>query len=342
MGLGGACLPLRDHQPMSYRSMRLALLAAFFCLALAMPAQAQDKVRLQLHWVHQAQFAGFYLAQDAGIYREAGLEVDIVPGGPGIDSLQNLAQGKCHFATGWLSGAMEYRDQGFPLVLMAQLIQRSALLLITFKDHDIDSIKELDGQRVGLWGGHFNIQPRALFKGAGIAVKEIPQNVSMAPLLEQAVSAASGMYYNEYHQLYQAGVDYDELRVFEFSKLGLNFPEDGIYGLESLRRQNPDLCGRFIAASLAGWRLTFEQPDRALEAVMKRVDAAQLASNAGHQRWMLNATQELITHRVGRQGLGQLSPRDFSLVNRVLVDQGLLRKPVALASFYQPPPEKRP
>ncbi len=327
---------------------RRILLAGGLALVLALvlgrpgPAAALDKVRLGLHWVHQAQFAGFYLAQDAGIYRKYGLEVEILPGGPGIDPLKDLLAEKCDFATGWLSGAMELRAQGYPLVLLAQLIQRSALLLVTFADRDISCVKDLNGRRVGLWGGHFNLLPHALFKREGIRVEEVPQNVSMTPLLRGAVDAAAAMYYNEYHQLFLAGVDLDDMVVFDFADLGLNFPEDGIYALESLRQKKPDLCRRFVQASLEGWRLTFTRPREALASVMKRVEKARLATNVCHQRWMLRAMQELITYRVGRQGLGELSPKDFELVNRVLVDQGLMDLPLDREVFYQPLEDGRP
>lgn len=324
------------------RRLILAALAALLLAAWTGPGWALDKVSLQLHWVHQAQFAGFYMAQDAGLYEDAGLKVKIIPGGPGIDSLDNLKDGKCDFATAWLIGAMECKSEGAPLVLLSQLVQRSAMLLVTSEDSDIDSIKDLNGRRVGLWGGHFNILPKALFKREGINVIEVPQNFSMAPLLRDAVTAASAMYYNELHQLYQAGVDADEIEVFEFAKLGLNFPEDGIYTTEQLWKKDPGVCLRFVEASLLGWRLSFEEPERALNSVMKRVGEANLASNKPHQRWMLKAMQELISDRVGLQGLGEMSEEDFDLVNKVLLDQGFIQSPVKLEAFYRPLGEKQP
>lgn len=296
-------------------------------------ARGLTKVRLQIHWIHQAQFAGFYLAKDAGLYQQAGLDVQIIPGGPGIDPLADLAKGKCDFATGWLSGGLELRSKGVDVVLLAQLIQRSALLLITMADRGITKVRQLSGRRVGLWGGHFDLLPHALFRRDGIKVQEVTQNASMAPLLLGAVDAACAMQYNEYHQLIQSGVNPDEMVVFNFADMGLNFPEDGIYCMEGLWRQKQALCRRFTKASLAGWRLAIDQPDLALASVMKRVDAARLASNRAHQRWMLRSMLRLITHRVGPNGLGQLDPKDFAMVNRVMVDQGLMKAPVEQKQF---------
>ncbi len=328
-------MPTRNLISPGARSLGPALILILLLVMGPGPAMARGltKVRLQIHWIHQAQFAGFYLAKDAGLYRQAGLDVEIVPGGPGIDPLANLWQGKCQFATGWLSGGLETRSKGHRLVLLAQLIQRSALLLISLADRDISSVKDLQGRRVGLWGGHFDLLPHALFKREGIKVQEVTQNASMAPLLLGAVDAACAMQYNEYHQLIQSGVDPDEMVVFDFADMGLNFPEDGIYCMEGLWRENPSLCRRFTKASLAGWRLALDQPDLALASVMKRVDSARLASNLAHQRWMLRSMLRLITHRVGVKDMGQLSAKDFDLVNRVLVDQGLMDRPVALKGF---------
>lgn len=311
------------------------------CLVLALlwgggtaaDAHAADKVVLQLQWVHQAQFAGYYLAQDAGLYRRAGLMVTIRPAGPGINSLQELAAGRADFATAWLSGALEMRARGIPLVHLAQLIQRSALLLVSLADRGVSRLQDLNHRRVGLWGGHFSLAPRALFARQHIQVEEVLQNVSMTPLIKGAVAAASAMRYNEYHQLYQAGIDWDDIVVMDFADMGLNFPEDGIYTLRSTWRKNPDLCRRLVQASLAGWRLALQDPQAALAAVMKRVDAARLASNRAHQRWMLGTMRKLITYRVGPQGLGRLAPADFALVLRVLREQDIVHQPVALEGF---------
>ena len=302
----------------------------------AAPAQALDKVSVRLIWVHQAQFAGFYVAQDQGLYRAQGLEVDIKPGGPGVSFLQEITQGRCDFAGAWLSAAIEARAQGVRLVHLAQIIQRSALLLVAFKYKGFKSIKDLNGRRVGLWENQFSLAPFALFQREKIKVKETPQNVSMAPLLNGTLDAASAMRYNEYHQLYQAGVDPDQLVVFDFAKMGLNFPEDGLYALESLWRKKPEVCRRFVRATLDGWRLAFAQPEKALASVMRRVDQANLASNISHQRWMLKVMQEIITHRVSLQSLGYLDPQDFAVVNQVLMEKNLIKTPVSVWDFAAP------
>lgn len=305
------------------------------CALLLVPAGAEalTKVSLQLQWVHQAQFAGFYLAQDLGLYRKAGLEVDIRPGGPGIDPLSELATLRCDFALSWLSEALVVRSKGVDLVNLAQLVQRSALMLVVFNDSGIRTVKDLDGRRVGLWQRQFAAPPRALFAKLGIEVKEVSQNVSMAPFLQRAVDAATAMLYNEYHQLYQAGVDRDEITVFDFAEQGMNFPEDGLYTLEDTWQDRKEVCKAFVQASLEGWRKAFLDQALALASVMKRVNAANLASNLAHQRWMLKSMKDLYTHRVGTVLMGQLSPYDLLQVNRVLVAQGFIPEPIEAKEF---------
>ncbi|MFH1059668.1 MAG: ABC transporter substrate-binding protein [Pseudomonadota bacterium] len=317
----------------------LTALAGALCLVLAtaLPGQALEKVSLRLHWVHQAQFAGLYLAQDLGLYRDAGLEVDIRPGGPGRPHpLREISRGSVDFGTSWLTEAMAIRGQGVDVVHLAQLIQRSSLMVICFADRRIITPDDLVGRRVGMWRDHFAIPPRALFRRLNIEVREIDQSVSMSAFLRRAVDAATAMEYNEYHQLYQAGINFDDLRTFHFADLGLNFPEDGIYALRSTWETRPEVCRKFVQASLEGWRRAMADPEAALAASMKRVNEARLASNEAHQRWMLKVMCELITYRVGQEKMGELAAKDLALTNGVLVTQGFLNQLIIMEDFAIP------
>lgn len=319
------------------RIITFLFILAGLCGWSAPAVRALDRVSFRMHWVHQAQFAGYYLAQDLGLYQAAGLEVELLPGGPGQSSpLDDLAQGKADFATSWLSEALVRRSQGLPVVNLAQIIQRSALLLVVFNETGIESVRDLTGHRVGLWRDYFAIPARALFSRLKMEVEEVDQNVSMSPFLSRAVTAATAMRYNEYHQLYQAGVDPEQLTIFDFAEMGLNFPEDGIYATAQTWRQRPDVCRRFVKATLEGWRQAMADPKVALEAVMRRVEQANLATNRRHQQWMLESMGMLITYRTGENGIGELNPGDLTLVNRILKEQRFLDKTVDYDEFAMP------
>ncbi len=312
-------------------------------LATAAPVQALDRVSLGLVWTHQSQFAGIYVAQDQGLYRQYGLEVRVRTGGPHKDSLRELAQGHCQFVMSSLAAAMVRRAKGLELVHLAQVVQRSANLLVARASTGITSLADLEGRRVSLWGGISSLAAQALFRHQGIKVRTIPQGTTITLLLTGAVDVASAMRYNEYHQLYQAGVDYDELVVFDMAKLGINLPEDGIYTMEGTWRRSPDICRRLVAATLAGWRRAFADPQAALDSVMRRVHRDRLATNRSHQRWMLEEMRRIIMVPRDQPGrMGRLDPRTFALVGRVLQAHGFIKSTPAMQDMVVNAHRKRP
>jgi NitT/TauT family transport system substrate-binding protein len=335
---GHARHPVKPLQPAPVLAA-LAVLAVAALLAIApgwpaaARAQGPEKVTVRLHWLHQAQFAGFYMAQDLGLYREAGLEVDIKPYESQAPPLLELREGRADFTTAWLTEALVAVDSGTALVNLAQLVQRSALLLVVFADSGINELWDLNNRKVGMWGEHFSVAPRALFRRTGLSLTEVDQNVSMGPFVQRAVDAAMAMRYNEYHRLFQAGVDPQEIKVFEFAGLGLNFPEDGLYTRAELWRTRPDLCRRFTQATLEGWRRAFADPEAALAAVMARVEAAHLPTNREHQRWMFAVMRDIITHRVGAEKMGELAPGDLEFTNGILMALGFIDNPVNPEGF---------
>ena len=323
------------------RTLRLAVCLAALLLAasLGLPAHAADRltpVKLQLLWVHQAQFAGFYLAADAGLFRQAGLEVEIIPGGPGISPLDRLAEGKCDFTVSWLAPAVEQRSKGMEIKHLAQLVQRSGMLLVARADSGISQVDDMAGRRVGLWDSYFALAANALFQREALLVRQVIQNVSMAPFLYRAVDVASAMRYNEYHQLMQAGLEPSDLVVFDLAELGFNFPEDGIYTTDQHWQKDPALCRSFVRACLDGWRLAFAQPEKALNAVMKRVDDSRLASNRPHQAWMLATMRQLINHGVAPDELGRLDQAAYQSLVTTLTAQGFLHSRPDLGGFSAP------
>lgn len=304
--------------------MRPALCLFLFLTLLPVPARAEKQAVLLLQWLPQAQFAGFYVARDKGFYREAGVDLTIRAGGPDILASRELARGAVEFATMFLATGMQRRSEGMPLVHLAQLVQRSALMLVARRDSGIREPKDLDGRRVSLWDNEFQLQPMALFQRLGIVPDVAPQGYSLNLFLRGGVAAASAMWYNEYHTLLSAGIDADELTVFFFADMGLNFPEDGIYCLERTWEQDPDLCRAVVAATLKGWRYAFDHPDEALEIVLEQMREARVPANRAHQKWMLARMRDIILPPGREDRLGRLDRLDYQRTASVLLERGLI------------------
>ena len=309
------------------RALAAALLAAA-CVG-ALPAHAAapapKRARLVTLWSPQAQFAGFYVALEKGMYARRGVALAILPGGPGISPGRMLRDGRAEFAVLWLSTALRERDAGTPLVNLAQVIQRSAMMLIAKRSSGIRTVADMRGRKVGVWGGDFTIPPRALFTQAGIEVREIPQTHTVNLFLRGGIDVTSAMWYNEYHTILNAGLDPDELTVFPLADLGIRFPEDGLYTLDRTVAADPALVGAVVAGSREGWAYAFAHPEEALDIVIRYMREAHLPANRVHQRWMLGRMRELVHPAGGQPLLGRLSEPDYSAVASTLVRDRLIR-----------------
>ncbi|MEJ2716314.1 MAG: ABC transporter substrate-binding protein [Deltaproteobacteria bacterium] len=307
-------------------------------LAAGVPADAALKeVSLIPQWLPQAQFAGYMVALEKGFYRDAGIDLNLLRGGPGKPPFEMLKSGRTTFCTGWLSTAIQKRATGTPLVNIAQIMQRSALILVARKNSGITRPEDLNGKSVGLWAGQFYLPPAVFFRKYNLHVKIIPNYSSMSLFLKGGVKAIAAMWYNEYHTLLNSGLNPDELTLFFFSDYGLNFPEDGLYCMEETFRTNPQVCSDFVKASLKGWLYAFDHKDEAIDIVMKWAKRANTGTNRAHQRWMLARMQDLILPDGDRAGLGKLKPRDYEFVGGVLLGLDLIKELPQFDVFYRGP-----
>ena len=252
----------------------------------AQGAEPRQKVKLVLQWEPQAQFAGYYAAREQGIYARHGLDVEIINGGPDVDSMQVLAAGEADFATAFLSGALSAYDQGVDLVNVCQVINRSSLLLIA-RRNSVETPQDLNGKRISIWGTSFQAAYLGWFETLGIKPKIIPQYYSVNLFLRSGVVACAAMEYNEYNTMYQSGIDADELTVFSMRATGFGFPEDGIYALASTMKERPELCRAFAEATMEGWEWCRAHEEKAIDIVMVEAWAHRVPANRPHQRWML-------------------------------------------------------
>jgi len=286
-------------------------------------------------WQPQAQFAGYYVAYEMGFYRQQGLDVKIMRGGPDRPPSEMLARGRADFGTMFLTTGIIKRARGEKLVNLAQIVQRSALMLVAKKSSAINTPQDINGKKVGLWGEDFQGQPRAFFRKYGLKVRVIPQSATLNLFLRGGVEVASAMWYNEYHLILNAGVDPQELTTFMLADYGFNFPEDGIYCREDLAKTHPERCRRFVRASLRGWQYAFAHPQEALDLVMKYVEAANVATDRVHQKWMLERMRDIIQPRENGVPPGILRQADYQLVAAELRNNGLIADVPLFSHFFR-------
>ena len=231
-----------------------------------------------------------------------------------------------------MATALRDRAAGVPLVNLVQFTPTTTQLLIARKASGIEKPADLDGKRVSLWGPEFRLQPEAFFRRHGIRVTEVPQGFTVDLFLRGAVDACSAMRYNEYHALLAAGLDPQDLTVFDLGDAGLNLPEDGLYTLEDIWKRDPDLCRAVAQASLDGWRYAFAHPDEALDIVMSHVAAAHLPTNRLHQQWMLEHLRQAMA--ADGAGPGPLTPQQHGRAADALVQAGLITDVPAYEAFH--------
>jgi len=253
-----------------------------------------DEVRLQLQWVTQSQFAGYYVAQEQGFFEEEGLDVTILPGGPDIAPPQVLAGGGADAMLNWMPSALAAREKGLPVVNIAQPFKKSGLMLTCWKDTGITSVQDFKGKTIGVWFFGNEYPFLAWMSKEGIStdggedgVTVLKQGFNVDPLLQRQADCISTMTYNEYGQVLDAGVSPDELVTFKYEDQGVATLEDGIYVLED-NLDDPvfvDKMVRFVRASMKGWAYAEEHVEEA-GAIIIENDETGAQSEAAQVRMM--------------------------------------------------------
>ncbi|MCF7746768.1 ABC transporter substrate-binding protein [Sulfitobacter sp. M39] len=263
-------------------------------------AQAADDVTLQLKWVTQAQFAGYYVAQDKGFYDAEDLNVTIKPGGPDIAPTQVLAGGGADVAVEWMPAALAAREKGLPMVNIAQPFKSSGMMLTCRKDAGIETTDDFKGKTLGVWffGNEFPFlswmsKLELPTEGGEDGVTVLKQGFNVDPLLQNQAACVSTMTYNEYWQVIDAGLTPDDLNVFKYEEQGVATLEDGLYALEENLADSAfeDKMVRFVRASMKGWKYAEENPDEAAEIVLD--NDASGAQTEEHQKRMMGEVAKL-------------------------------------------------
>ena len=282
--------------------MKKTLLAAAAATALLMASTGAfaESVKLQLKWVTQAQFAGYYVAQAKGYYKDAGLDVTIMPGGPDINPEQVLAGGGADVVVDWMPSALATREKGSPVVNIAQPFKRSGMMLTCRKDSGVATPADFKGKTLGVWfyGNEYPFlswmsQLGLPTTGGADGVTVLKQGFNVDPLLQKQAACISTMTYNEYYQLIEAGMKPEELNVFKYEDNGVATLEDGLYVLEG-KLADPAFVttmAKFVKASMKGWDDARANPADAVKAVLD--NDASGAQTEAHQTTMIQEINKL-------------------------------------------------
>ncbi|TDX20988.1 ABC transporter substrate-binding protein [Rhodovulum visakhapatnamense] len=276
-------------------------------------AQAADEVTLQLKWVTQAQFAGYYVALDKGLYDEEDLEVTIKPGGPDIAPSQVIAGGGADVMIDWMPSALAAREKGLPIVNIAQPYKSSGMMLTCLKETGVASPEDFPGRTLGVWffGNEYPFLSWMAHLGiptdgtdGGVTV--LKQGFNVDPLLQKQADCISTMTYNEYWQVIDAGIAPEELITFKYEDQGVATLEDGLYVLEE-KLADPaevDKLVRFVRASMKGWKWAEANPEEAAMIVLDHDETG--AQTEKHQIRMMGEVAKLTAG-----SNGALDPEDY-------------------------------
>ncbi len=289
-------------------------------------------VKLQLHSYHQASFAGFYYAQEKGIYKNYGLNVQIKSCNP-AKALSVIREGDADFVTMVLCTALREYDKNNLWVNIAQLSQKTSLLLAAKKSSGIRNLQDINQRKLGVW--HYgSTEPTLIFlKKHNLNVKLIPVSWKINVFLSNAVEIMNMTIYNGYNLLLNSGLDEDEITVFPLSEYGINIPDDGIYCRKNYFDKNQQLCHDFTQASLDGWRQAMNKPDEAMTLVMQYLGKETLPANLPHQRRMLDKIRDLYLNPDA--SFGRLSENDYLQSAQLLYEYGFISRIPAYQDFVK-------
>jgi NitT/TauT family transport system substrate-binding protein len=283
-----------------------------------------------LQWVTQAQFAGYYVALDKGWYKDEGIDLAIIPGGPDQAPVDLVISGTRDFGTALLADLAVAVQGSKPVIGIAQIQQENGLLLITKKSSGIQGPKDFADKKVGVWLGSWEAQFDALAVQQNLKPSDftlVSQGYSMDPFIKDELDVASVMVYNEYYAVLESGISPQDLNIINYADYGLDFPGDILFTSRATLEQDPDLCVRMVRASLKGWLYAIEHPEEAADIVLKYDQTG--VQTKEHQLSMMTEIAKLVQLQ-GRQ-LGRSDDAVLQRTIDTLLQFGVLKGAVQAA-----------
>ncbi|PXA89898.1 nitrate ABC transporter substrate-binding protein [Nostoc sp. 3335mG] len=283
------------------KTLITGLLAGTMALAALPGAFAADALTLQLKWVTQAQFAGYLVAEAKGFYDEEDIDLTILPGGPNIAPEQVIAGGGADIIVTWMAAGLAARDTGVPLVNIAQPFKRSGLMMICPAEKEIKTVADFPGHTLGVWffGNEYPFfawmnKEGIPTDGSAGGVTVLQQSFDIQPMIQGQADCISVMTYNEYGQALDAGYGPDNLTIFNYTEMGNDLLEDGLYVMEDTLDDpaKVDAYTRFVRASMKGWAYALENPEEAAQIVVDSDETG--AAELDHQLYMEGEVSKLV------------------------------------------------
>ena len=263
--------------------MKYVILAIIGFLFIPFIAHAQ-RIVFTPQWTAQSQFAGYYVAQEKGFYKDAGVEVDFQHPSVSYSALYRLMEGSSDIITQQLTQAMIAIDQGIPMAHVLQTSQQNGLVVVGRSD-SIQSLKDLRKKKVGVWKAGFGELAYIMDKELDLRIKWIPFLEGTHLFVSGVIDATLGMSYNEYLKIKLSG--YEDKTPIRLTGTDYDFPEDGLYVSLDFYRRYPEKVKAFVEASRKGWEWAHEHPEETLDIVMQWTEKEEVHTNRIFQRWML-------------------------------------------------------
>lgn len=323
----------------SYKVLIIMMVLALALTACAQPAQeepgeALTKVKIQLSWIKQGENHGIFNAVEEGFYKDEGLDVEVIAGGPDIRPMALVAAGEVDFAMGHPVEVIAGRSNDVPVVSVLQEFQDSMTVYVAKKANGFETIEDIKDAKFGIWyaGGEYEPQLMAELSGVGIDnVNWVAQKYSMVEFYEDKVDIASATLHNEFHVLLNAGYTLEDLTVYRPSDYGAALVNNSIYTTEKMIKEHPEIVQAFVNATIRGWKWGLQNPDKAVQNVLKHNPDLETQK----QLYQVEETNKLSTARSAKEfGIGYLNYADWEVSQEALIVLGLIPEPIDLNSAF--------
>ena len=323
-----------QHDLNDKKMKRILILMITALLVLSQSAKAQDSETIVFtpQWTAQAQFAGYYVAEAKGFYREAGVKVKIEHLLATQSAVKRLLNNDCQATTLQLCQALEIVDGGVPLVNILQTSMNNAMVIVSARGKNPLTQK---GARVGIWNVEFGQLAICMSMKERLDYQWVRCAQGINLFVAGALDATLAMSYNEYYQLVQAGFEMNEKDVYRFCNHGYNVQEDGVYMTREYYEKHPEMAKKFAQASRKGWEWAAQHPEETIDIVMRYIEKANISTNRVMQRLMLKEVLRLQIDRESKKREFRLRPDMVRQANKMMLENLMLSREVSYKELVE-------